>query len=158
MAASLTMRHPKIFRNTRGLPQGMATSVLLSELAIAPLLWRVGTCWPMVTICAYVDDLNFASSSREQLLGTVQFLRQFEADFALSLSLWQNTRVWSSNPREKQVIEAATGFQHTNVLDALGGQWALNRSASPTHPREKGKVPGVQKETLARACSSLPTS
>ena len=145
---------PMPFRNTRGLPQGMATSVLLSELAIAPLLWRVGSCWPMVSIYAYVDDLNFASASRDQLLVTVRFLRQFEEDFALSLSE-AKMRVWSSNPREKHVIEAATGFQHTNVLDALGGQWALNRSASPTHPREKERLLECRRR-LARA-RTLPS-
>ena len=32
---------PKLFRHARELPRGMASSVLMAELAIAPLLWRI---------------------------------------------------------------------------------------------------------------------
>ena len=49
---------PTPFATSRGLPQGMATSVLLAELAITPLLWRITRSLPDVKVCAYVDDLN----------------------------------------------------------------------------------------------------
>ena len=49
---------PTPFATSRGLPQGMASSVLMAELAISPLLWRIARAMPDVDICAYVDDLN----------------------------------------------------------------------------------------------------
>ena len=47
---------PNPFGTTRGLPQGMATSVLLAELAISPVLWRITRSLPEVTVCAYVHE------------------------------------------------------------------------------------------------------
>ena len=59
---------PEVFMNTRGLPQGMAPSVLLAELAFSPLLWRLSWRDPSLNMWSYVDDLNVASNSMHGLL------------------------------------------------------------------------------------------
>ena len=96
---------PRTFTNSRGLPQGMASSVLMSELAIAPLprkIWhRFGE---RVTTIAYVDDLNFLGSEVSSVERVVDVLREFSGDFRLSLSDLKS-KVWSS--REWAVCKGA---------------------------------------------------
>ena len=113
--------------NSRGLPQGMASSVLLSELAIS------------VLVLAYVDDLNFASESEADMVRTIQLLREFEADFRLSLSE-AKTHVWASTKTQRQILERDTGFQGTDALEALGAQWAIMPTAKPTYPKEHARL------------------
>ena len=59
---------PEIFVNSRGLPQGMASSVLLAEVAISPLLWRLSLHDPSLCMWSYVDDLNLCVESVPKLL------------------------------------------------------------------------------------------
>ena len=80
-------------------PQGMSTSVLLSELAISPL-WRIARILPQVSILASVDDLNLVAGSREEFIGVIRLLWDFERDFMLELSI-AKTKVWAS-VREKK--------------------------------------------------------
>ena len=100
---------PMPFRSGRGLPQGMSTSVLLAELAISPLVWRVSRGLPDVSIWAYVDDLNMITCQRDKLDRIVRYLREFEGDFSLSLSL-AKTKVWTSDPSLNEAIALQTGF------------------------------------------------
>ena len=126
---------PWPFCSTRGLPQGMAVSVLLEELEVSPLLWRVGRGVPGVTVVAYVDDLNLLAPTRSDLIRVTELLHEFKDDFSLSLSV-AKTRVWASHSTRAHDLQRDTGFQATNVLDALGGQWQVSRGPQPTHDRE----------------------
>ena len=59
----------EVFVNSRGLPQGMASTVLLAEVAISPLLWRLSLHDPTLSIMwSYVDDLNLCADSIPKLL------------------------------------------------------------------------------------------
>ena len=110
---------PCMFQNNRGLPPGMATSVLLSELHIAPLLWRISACWPLVSVFAYVD--------------------QFEEDFSLSLSV-AKTKVLCTNVRHGEAFARESGLEVTHVLGALGAQWRVNTRGVPQHPKETQRL------------------
>ena len=83
-AASYTWKLPfgavsKCMHHQRGLPQGMASSVLLAEIAISPLLWKVDLALRGrdVEIIAYVDDLNFITTSESDLRRIVDLLGEF---------------------------------------------------------------------------------
>ena len=134
---------PVPFRSGRGLPQGMSTSVLLAELSVSPLLWRVSRGLPGVSIWAYVDDLNMIACQREELDRVVGYLREFEDDFSLSLSV-AKTKVWSSEANLNDTLALQTGFGATDVLEALGAQWPVNRKAKPDFPKELKRLDECQ--------------
>ena len=55
---------PEMFASSRGLPQGMASSVLLAELETCPVLWRLTRHDPTMQVWSYADDLNLATQWR----------------------------------------------------------------------------------------------
>ena len=59
-----------------GLPQGKAGSVLLSEICLSELLWKLDKSVG-VALLSYVDDVNFFH--KERLAGTVSELAQMIA-------------------------------------------------------------------------------
>ena len=121
---------PEIFNNTRGLPQGMASSVLLAKLAICPLLWRLSLRDPNLSMQSYVDDLNVASSAMHGLLDALSYIRAFADDFKLSMADHKTT-AWTNSRRDKQVLAEATGFEVEDHFSALGGDWMLTKAAKP---------------------------
>ena len=130
---------PNPFGTTRGLPQGMATSMLLAELAISPVLWRITRSLPEVTVCAYVDDLNLHTRDKGHLLRVVGMLRDFEEHFSLSLAQ-AKTRVWASNVKVHDELREATGFQVERSMQALGAEWPTNKGAMLVHKRELARL------------------
>ena len=123
-----------LFSSARGLPQGMSTSVLLAELAISPLSWRIHRVVPETAAIAYVDDLNLVAFQRHEMDMLVRLLRDFENDFDLQLSE-AKTRVWASEGGRGIELQGAFGFQAANSLDALGAQWKVHRGSHPTYPK-----------------------
>ena len=130
---------PIPYSSVRGLPQGMSTSVLLSELAIAPLLWRVTRVLPQAWIFAYVDDLNFLSSSCDELQKVAQLLRDFEEDFALELSR-AKTKVWVTDSRQEANLARCLDFEPSPFLDALGGQCGFRKGPVLEYPKERSRL------------------
>ena len=130
---------PLPYCNNRGLPQGMSTSVLLSELAISPLLWRVARILPQVSVLAYVDDLNMIACSREELLRVIGLLWDFERDFKLELAI-AKTKVWVTDRAQEDELRRNTGFETTSNLNALGGQWPIRQGTNPEYPKEVGRL------------------
>ena len=125
---------PRQHTNERGLPQGLAGSVLLAGLAIAPLLWKIDRALQHhdeLAMVAYVDDKNVITGDMGALARVLEIMCEFEEALHLRLSKTK-TRIWSSNPQ----IPINTGFEQTNVLDALGVQWPVNRFAKPIHTKE----------------------
>ena len=73
----------------RGLPQGMAGSILMAECHICSLLWRIHWATqtdPEALMVAYVDDLNFCCSTPRHLVRVLEILFELETDFELCLS------------------------------------------------------------------------
>ena len=48
------------FKRTKGIPQGMATSVAMAEMSVVCFLWRLHAATRVTTI-VYVDDINLIS-------------------------------------------------------------------------------------------------
>ena len=73
---------PELVVNSRGLPQGMTSSVLLAELAISLVLWKLH----LLLLWSYVDDLNLAARAREKPMEALAIFREFEHNVSLSTS------------------------------------------------------------------------
>ena len=85
---------PLFFRNTRGLPRELSTSVLLAEISVCPLLWRLSSALGgAVTLVACIDDIHVLSMSKDALVRALSIVKEFEQDFLLRLFL-EKTKVW----------------------------------------------------------------
>ena len=127
---------PTPFKHERGLPQGMASSVLMAELAIAPLLWKL--FWRFgdsLLSVAYVDDLNFICSRAPLVSLVSDVLREYANDFFLSLSVMKS-KVWSSREGQIPKLKRDTGLDATKVIEALGAQWIVCRGGKPDYAKE----------------------
>ena len=111
---------PTPFATPRGLPQG--------ESAISPVLWRISRAIPEVSVCAYVDDVNMITGSRDHLVRVVAFVKEFADHFTLSLSQ-AKTKLWASDSVAHEQLHADFGFGVDRSLCALGGEWPTNRGA-----------------------------
>ena len=146
---------PKPFGTPRGLPQGMASSVLLAELAIAPVLWRLTRAVQGLTVCAYVDDLNLVVDQRPNLSRTVQILREFEDHFSLSLSE-AKTHVWASEESTHAGLQQETGFRVEKSVNALGAEWPTNRAAKLTSKKELARLEECSARLLRAKALPMP--
>ena len=77
---------PGVFCDTRGLPQRVASNVLLAELAIAPLLWRLTRHDWKFLVWSYLDDINLMAASPDKLVEAAHLFGELESDFSLCLS------------------------------------------------------------------------
>ena len=51
------------FRLGRGVPRRLSASVLLAEILVGPLVWKLH--WPGVEVVAFVDDIHVLANSRD---------------------------------------------------------------------------------------------
>ena len=123
---------PEIFMNQRGLPQGMASSVLMMRF----LMLRFGES---IQPISYVDDVNVVCSSVPCLVKVASVVRDFSEDFRLKLSELK-TKVWSSKPHQHEKIHHETGFKATKVLQALGADWLVCRGGNPQYQKEQSRI------------------
>ena len=126
------------FRRTKGLPQGMASSVALAEICVSVLLWRIHHSVRLQMI-AYVDDLNFISRSRDDLCRVLQLVHEFAEDFHLVLSRTK-TKLWGTRATELQEVATEWGLEVTTCLESLGVQWGLSPSSRPNYTKEKARI------------------
>ena len=117
----------------------MASSVLLAELAISPLLWRISRSIPEVDVCAYVDDVNVIAETREHLERAVTFVREFAEHFTLSLSQ-AKTKLWATQVQAHEQLQVAMRFGIQRFFCALGGEWPTNRGHKPKYEKEFARL------------------
>ena len=122
----------------RGMPQGLATSVVLSELCIAAFLWRLHNILSVQTIC-YVDDLTVIANSAQDLSRAYDLLVQFTQDLSLSLAA-AKTRFWGSFPTPLIQLARQKGVEHTDVVSALGLQWSLRTGVRNDYTKEMARI------------------
>ena len=103
------------------MPQGLATSVVLAEICLAPLLRK------------YVDDLSLITSAAHALRKVINLC--YVRDFALCLSR-EKTKLWGTSARALTCVASKFGFVYTHSLDALGMTWAPSTEATPTYAKE----------------------
>ena len=138
----------------RGLPQGLATSVVLSELCVAAFLWRLHHILQVTTIC-YVDDLTVVANSAQDLASAYDLLVQFTNHLSLSLAA-AKTRFWGSFPTLLKLLADEKGVEHTDVVSALGLQWSLRPGVTNLHTKEMARIHSCR-ERLKRL-AHLPAS
>ena len=109
---------PEVFVNSRGLPQGMASSVLLAEVAISPLLWRLSLHDSTLSMWSYVDDLNLCADSVPKLLEAWAYIQEFAVDFCLSIAT-HKCSVWINSKSQREEVHRETGLEVTDSFLAL---------------------------------------
>ena len=75
-------------------------------------------CNPRNSNGTYVDDLNFTSEDRADILKTIRFLREHEHDFKLSLSE-AKTEVSASPPEHTRELPLGTKSLHSKFGELL---------------------------------------
>ena len=161
-AASYTWKLPfgavsECMHQQRGLPQGMASSVLLAEIAISPLLRKIELAMKGrdLDIIAYVDDLNFITTTEGDLLRIVQLIGEYSRHFALDLAR-EKTKVWATKPESARRIAAQCGLAATQILSALGADWPTSKDVDPTYAKENERI--AQAERRITRLRFLPVS
>ena len=137
---------PRQHMNERGLPQGLAGSVMLAELTIAPLLWKIERALQHheeLEMVAYVDDINVTTGDVGALSRVLDIMCEYEDSLHLRLSRTK-TKIWSSLPH----IPIHTPFEQTNVLDALGAQWPIQKASKPVHTKELERIKEAERRLL----------
>ena len=127
-----------VWENQRGVPQGMATSVMMAELCISVLLWKLRACAEVVCL-TYVDDVNILAATRETLVSALHIPWDFVGDFNLKLSLLK-TRIWGSDKKATKQLAEVWGVKTADSLQALGAEWPLRCSAERTFDKEKARI------------------
>ena len=136
----------------RGIPQGLSSSVTWAELFLSLLVRRLSFIQGLEVI-AYVDDISVLTPSEPSLIRALELVREFEADFAVPVSL-SKSALWGSDVAGLSKISAWSGIPVTNVICALGMEWALK--GTPKYVKERQRL-AEARERLARvAMLALP--
>ena len=126
---------PETFNNTRGLGQGLSTSVLLAELCLTPLLRRIAAMGVGEVVVSYVDDINFLCSSKETLCRILTLILDFTAHFCLPLA---------DSHDYPGALELARqwGFVAATSIQVLGAEWpvAQHHTYAPTYDKEAKRI------------------
>ena len=135
------------FRRSKGIPQGMATSVAMAELAVASFLWRLHAIVPVITV-VYVDDINVIATDREHFQRALALILEWVSDFQLDLAR-NKSCLWGTDPRSLSEISELCGIPVKDTVTTLGMQWPLSPSAAPTYDIERSRLDNA-KNRLAR--------
>ena len=131
--------------NSRGIPQGLATSVTLVEIFKSCLLRRLA--WlAQVEVIAYVDDINFLADHPAELNKALECLFQFAQDFRLSIS-GNKSYLWGLILLPHKPLGMHRGFELAASLNPW--EWPLEAGVKPDHVKESLRIQEV-KERLAR--------
>ena len=126
------------FIRSRGLPQGLATSVSLAEVSISIFLWRLHRLVDLESV-AYVEDLNLIAKTREELERALVLGLQFIDDFHLVLSR-QKTYLWGTNHAELLEVGRACNLEVSSVVATLGMEWSTVPSVLPSNKQETLRI------------------
>ena len=130
----------------RGLPQGMASSVLLAELVIACLVRKIHWCAHCHTI-VYVDDINVVAFSLEDLRRCLEVVIDFVHTFCLSLSIMKSV-LWGTDHDGLKQLEDAFGIQLVHTLEAFGATWQLRQNSNTEYKKEGNRILKVRERLL----------
>ena len=142
----------------RGLPQGMAGSVLMAELIISALLWKcqlVLNSDPQSLVVAYVDNLNFFLADPGVMKRILDIVFEFTADLALCLSL-DKTKLVGHDLETLRKLGSEHGIAASTTLHALGAEWPMHTAAKPTYSKEEKRMEELERRLLR--AKNLPLS
>ena len=127
-----------IRRRERGLPQGLASSVLASEIALSLLIWKLVCVIKLESVC-YVDDLNFVTSSAEALNMVLRIISEFAVDMKVHISK-AKTCLWGSDRKALKKVAEEWDLQVQDSFTTLGVEWVTNTMATPSYEKERSRV------------------
>ena len=136
----------QLLSSQRGLPQGMATSVLLAELNIACLVRKLHACAVCTTI-VYVDDINVIAFSLWEVKKCLDIVMDFIHAFRLSLSRMKSS-LWGTDWVGLQELEATYGIKPVHTLEALGATWQLKPIKGVVYHKEESRLVKVRERLL----------
>ena len=136
----------------RGLPQGLASSVALSELFLCVLLRRLHACVKLQSV-TYVDDVNIITDSAADLERAMNLIWQFCFDFFLTISS-DKTCLWGTHDNELRHMADTWGVQHRTTVEIMGAEWGLKPSSSPDYKKEHARI-NECRERLRRPATPL---
>ena len=105
------------FRLARGIPQGLSASVLLGEVFLCALIWKVH--WAGAAIIGHVDDLHLLSTQRPVFIRILQILDEFLEAFSLQLNRGKSG-LWGTDSHDLDRLSEYLGIPHVSVLTSLG--------------------------------------
>ena len=123
--------------SSRGLPQGLCASVLLSELFLSVLIRRLNFVGFLETI-GFIDDISIVTRSRESLCAAYKIILEFQADFEVSVAK-NKCELWGSEDHLLAPLSEEWGIPMTDAIHALGTEWPLRR-ATPTYEKETQRL------------------
>ena len=106
-------------------------------------------------MCAYVDDVNMITGSRDHLVRVVAFVKEFADHFTLSLSQ-AKTKLWASDTAAHEQLHGDLGFGVDKSFCALGGEWPTNRGAKPKYDREHARLDECVKRLVRARTLPIP--
>ena len=137
-------------RHQRGLPQGLATSVAMAEVAVSILIHRLVRLVDCETIC-FVDDIHIVVDQIPKLEAAFAIVAQYTQDFSVLLSP-QKTAIWGSELTECQEASERLGLVCQKTADSMGAEWDLGHKgadARPGYAKERMRFQNA-KDRLAR--------
>ena len=138
----------------RGLAQGLSSSVLLAELFVALVVWRIDKSVRAEAIC-YIDDLNFVTQGSAEMDIVLSILRDFESTFFLNISD-EKSYLWGNQVEALAYLSDKWGIPLRDHVSCLGADWPTIPSSVPAYSKEEGR----RKEAVKRLIrlSHLPAS
>ena len=140
--------------HSRGLPQGLASSVLLSEVFLSVFLRKLHRCCDIDSVC-YVDDLTLVATKRAELEKALVLLGEFARDFCLVTSP-EKTRLWRSEIEQltqiaaewvlHEIDESSYAKEHKRIAECTIRLDRLAHLPAPMH---------VKAQTIVTGCTSL---
>ena len=141
-----------MIRTSRGLPQGLATSVLLAEAMVSLVLRRLGGLTTLESVL-YMDDVTLVCSDRSEFLRVIDEVLFFT--FSLILSR-DKTILWGTEESDLMGIAAEHNFSYSRQISALGAQWACHPTPCMYHQKEHARLQRMR-DRLSRL-SHLPAA
>ena len=132
-----------ITHKAKGFPQGLASSVALSELMVSVLLHKLEATCRVETIC-YVDDIHIVTTERSQLQRAIIILKQDATDLMLELSP-ERSLLWGSCMTGLQEAPSEEAFPVTMCLSSMGYEWDLGLSGPDARPERKKTTKRLEK-------------
>ena len=125
-------------KHNRGLPQGLASSVMLSEVFLSVFLRKLHRCVCIDSVC-YVDDITLVATTKKDLELALDLLAEFSSDFCLVVSS-EKTALWGSDRASLQEMAASRGLGYSDRIEALGAEWVLHDNGDDAYAKEHARV------------------
>ena len=124
------------FAKERDVGKGLSTSVLMAELHLSLVIWKISLCSLAVTV-TYVDDVTVTASNANDLdLPLFPFSSTLRRTSFLLCREREKAYLWESDHAGLEVLSEKWGMPIKQSLSALGAEWGLRPSFPPTYNKD----------------------